>query len=344
MSTYSITMSGPVPTDGLAARPHQQDVRNRPDGLDPRPSESSPAPPSLGRAAATTVLALVGTPASYDAVVALTQAVHHHQLAARPAGRRLGRPTPHHRGRRRPRHDRQGQPPHSPACSPGSPSPSPSRHAPGPAPSAEGSRAAGRLAWMLARTELVRTATTRAAQVATLLIGIHALTEGAAAAHLVQVLPWTVNLVSAATNPARALLFVAGTALAAAAVALAQLLRQPAGEPEDPSPAAPERRPTRRRRLARTLRLRSSPTWPSSPAPSTSKSNATAPSPSPESRPRSRPTSDRSSPRSPSTAALRQLRRTLRLRPTPNRDDRRLFTKAARDAIRAEAHRRRDAA
>jgi hypothetical protein len=39
-------------------------------------------------------------------------------------------------------------------------------------------------------------------------------------------------------------------------------------------------------------------------------------------------------------AAMRQIRRTLPVRPVPSRDDRRLFTKAARDAIRAEAARR----
>ena len=39
-------------------------------------------------------------------------------------------------------------------------------------------------------------------------------------------------------------------------------------------------------------------------------------------------------------AAMRQIRRTLPVRPVPSRDDRRLFTKAARDAVRAEAARR----
>ncbi len=39
-------------------------------------------------------------------------------------------------------------------------------------------------------------------------------------------------------------------------------------------------------------------------------------------------------------AATRQLERTLRIRRTPNRDDRRVLTKVARDAIRAEAARR----
>ena len=36
------------------------------------------------------------------------------------------------------------------------------------------------------------------------------------------------------------------------------------------------------------------------------------------------------------------MERTLRVRPTPSRDDRRLFTKAAREALIAEARRRRN--
>ena len=43
-------------------------------------------------------------------------------------------------------------------------------------------------------------------------------------------------------------------------------------------------------------------------------------------------------------AAMRHIRRTLPVRPNPSRDDRRLFTKAARDAIRAEAARRKEQA
>ena len=39
-------------------------------------------------------------------------------------------------------------------------------------------------------------------------------------------------------------------------------------------------------------------------------------------------------------AAIRHMQRTLRVRPTPSRDDRRLFTKAAREAMLAEARRR----
>ena len=38
-------------------------------------------------------------------------------------------------------------------------------------------------------------------------------------------------------------------------------------------------------------------------------------------------------------AAVARMRRTLRARPTPSRDDRRLFTKAAREAVAAEARR-----
>lgn len=40
-----------------------------------------------------------------------------------------------------------------------------------------------------------------------------------------------------------------------------------------------------------------------------------------------------------STAAVAQLRRTIRSRPTPSRDDKRLFTKVAKEALRSQAHR-----
>ena len=40
-------------------------------------------------------------------------------------------------------------------------------------------------------------------------------------------------------------------------------------------------------------------------------------------------------------AAVRHMQRTLRVQPTPSRDDRRLFTKVARAALVAEARRRR---
>jgi hypothetical protein len=39
-------------------------------------------------------------------------------------------------------------------------------------------------------------------------------------------------------------------------------------------------------------------------------------------------------------AAVKHLQRTLRVRPTPSRDDRRLFTKAAREALIREVRRR----
>jgi hypothetical protein len=92
---------------------------------------------------------------------------------------------------------------------------------------------------MLASSDLVRVSTTRSAQLALGLIGVHALTQGAAAARLIDALPWTVTLVPTATDPVRALLLGGGTAAAAMAIALAQLLRQLPTQPEGPSPVAP---------------------------------------------------------------------------------------------------------
>ena len=43
-------------------------------------------------------------------------------------------------------------------------------------------------------------------------------------------------------------------------------------------------------------------------------------------------------------AAVRHMQRTLRVRPTPSRDDRRLWSKVAREALVAEAKRRRQGA
>lgn len=97
---------------------------------------------------------------------------------------------------------------------------------------------ATQLVGMLARTPLVRAVTTRVAAVASGLLGVHLLTQGALAARLVQAIPQAVTAVAWLTNP---WLLLAGVALAFAGVTVFAGVRlmtttQP-GSP-DPAPAA----------------------------------------------------------------------------------------------------------
>jgi hypothetical protein len=199
---------------------------------------------------------------------------------------------------------------------------------------------AAQLTWMLASSDLVRVSTTRSAQLALGLIGVHALTQGAAAARLIDALPWTVTLVSTATDPVRALLFVAGTAAAAMAIALAQLLRQLRTQPEDPSPVAPAAElgiphavPDLEAEVLTDLAVIAGKV-----AVEVQRDGSVVVTGIPDTVPEdlghvvAEIALD---------AAMRRIRRTLPVRPVPSRDDRRLFTKAARDAVRAEAERRR---
>lgn len=346
MSTYSIGMSGPSPRMAWLRALVQKMAETAQSGwIEARSLIGGAA--QLGRTTATTVIGLVGTPASYDTVVAVTRAsvTASWRLALRAAGwagRLLGTAASAVRttlARVSPR--LAGMLTQSTKAVT-----APARAGAGAV--RRGVETTGQLTLILARTDLVRTATTRAAQLAALLIGIHALTEGVAAAHAVQVLPWTVHLVNTATNPTRALLFVAGTALAAAVVALAQLLRRSARQPQAQAQAqakasdAPETTAetcqsddaapdeaqvlTDLAVIARTVTVE------------VHRDGSITVSGIPDTVPADL---GQVVAEIAVDAALRQLRRTLRLRPTPNRDDRRLFTKAARDAIRAEAARRR---
>lgn len=192
---------------------------------------------------------------------------------------------------------------------------------------------AGELVWMLASTDLVRTCTTRAALAAVTMISIHALTQGTLAAKIVQALPWTMDAIITITNPTRALVFVAGTMLIAMGVAAARLARQIRPEP-----------PTANEGVAAVLNTGYEAEVLTDLSIIAGKVNVEIQRDGsivvngiPDTVPADL---GQAVAEIALDAAMRQVRRTLPMRPNPSRDDRRLFTKAARDAIRAEAERR----
>jgi hypothetical protein len=196
---------------------------------------------------------------------------------------------------------------------------------------------AGELAFMLATTELVRTCTTRAALAAVTLISIHALTQGTLAARIVQALPWTMDAILAITNPTRALVFVAGTMVVAMGVAAARLARQIQPEPPTanagvavvPEPELELDVLTDLMVIAGKVNVE------------IQRDGSVVVTGIPDTVPEDL---GQVVAEIALEAAMRQIRRTLPVRPVPSRDDRRLFTKAARDAVRAEAARRKGCA
>ena len=199
-------------------------------------------------------------------------------------------------------------------------------------------RGVGDLIWGLAHTALVRSTVTTAASVASGVFVVHSLTQGLLAVKIVQAMPSLMTAVVWATNPWRTLALVGLAALAGMGVALARLLhsgRTAEDEaPEfDPEPPATEQMPF-----------------------------TVVPDPEPIVEPvidwdavaasvRVEITNDgsvvvvgipNSVPREygeviariATDAALKHWNRTRVSRPCPSRDDRRLFTKAAKEAVR----------
>ncbi len=201
-------------------------------------------------------------------------------------------------------------------------------------------RGAGELAWSLAHTTLVRTAVTVSASTASALFVVHTLTQGLLAFRIVQAMPWLMTAVVWATDPWRTLALVGAVAGAAMGIALARLIhtvRPDEDGPEPPTPAAGKK--------------------------------PVQPAPEPQARPTVVPAIDfdkiaasvtmeitndgsvvvhgipEDVPREygeviaqiATEAALKHWRRTRTSRPTPSRDDRRLFTKAAKEALRKYA-------
>ena len=201
-------------------------------------------------------------------------------------------------------------------------------------------RGAGDLAWALAHTTLVRTAVTVAASTASAVFVVHTLTQGLLAFRIVQAMPSLMTAVVWATDPWRTLTLVAAVAGAAMSIGLARLIHTVTPDNEEPEP----------------------------PTPAAGKKSV-QPAPEPQPRPTVVPmvdfdkvaasvtieiTNDGSVvvhgipdevPREygeviaqiATDAALKHWRRTRTSRPTPSRDDRRLFTKAAKEALRKHA-------
>lgn len=206
-------------------------------------------------------------------------------------------------------------------------------------------RATGQLCWNLGQTTLVRSTVTTAASAASGIFVVHNLTQGLAAVKIVQAMPSLMTAVVWATNPWRALGLVAAAALIAMGIALARLVhsrreREPVvvddGPAFDPEPPATEQIPF-----------------------------AVVPDPEPIIEPeidwdavvssvRVEITNDGSVvavgipnavpreygeiiARIATDAALKHWNRTRASRPCPSRDDRRLFTKAAKEAVRTYA-------
>ena len=192
----------------------------------------------------------------------------------------------------------------------------------------------------LARTPLVRSASTTGAKVAAGVLAVHAVSKGAVAAKIVAALPASMDLVIMLTNPWIALGAVGVVTLATMGIALARLLA--AGSDDDgPDDNGTEATAgtvqaavadvadvlTDLERIARTVHV----------------VVQTDGSVIVEGIPASVPEELREVvAQIAADAAVRHMERTLRVRPTPSRDDRRLFTKAAREALVAEARRRSD--
>ena len=91
----------------------------------------------------------------------------------------------------------------------------------------------GEVLWALTQTSLVRSITTTAAQIFAIVLSVHTLTKGALAAKIVSFLPWTMEAVIAVTNPFIALGVVAAVFVSAVLVAGMTLT---CSTPEDPQP------------------------------------------------------------------------------------------------------------
>jgi hypothetical protein len=107
----------------------------------------------------------------------------------------------------------------------------------------------------LVRSPLVKTATTRAAGIASGALAIHALTKGAAAARIVQLTPSAMTAVVWATNPWKLLLGVGLVMVAAVVFAGFRLTRS-----TSPAPVDPGHEPKPTRKAAATPRVTPAPT------------------------------------------------------------------------------------
>lgn len=209
-------------------------------------------------------------------------------------------------------------------------------------------RDAAQVLWELTDTALVRTTTVRSAQIAAATLAVHSLTQGLAATKVVQAVPALMDIVVTLTNPAKALLLVGvafTTALGVAAFRLLDDGHWP--DPQDPHSAtefvtteaeAPqllaEPRTTGRavhdlERIAAQVNIEVTPDG------SVLVHGIPCDLPEEIGLEVAHIAAD---------AATARLEKVLLHRPIPNRDDRRLLTKTAREALRAEGRRKARAA
>ena len=200
-------------------------------------------------------------------------------------------------------------------------------------------RGLGDLAWALAHTTLVRTTVTLSASVASGVFVVHTLTQGLLAVKIVRAMPWLMTAVVWATSPWRTLALVGAAGVAAMLIALARLIRSTQDD-EAPDPEPPVA-------AAGTRPVAVAPGQAPAPMPvidwdavaasvriEISNDGSVVVVGIPNSIPRqygeviARIATD---------AALKHWNRTRVSRPTPSRDDRRLFTKAAKEAVRNHA-------
>ena len=194
--------------------------------------------------------------------------------------------------------------------------------------------------WHLTGTSLVRRVTVTAAQTASILLGVHALTHGALAARLVMALPAAMTVAAWITQPINALMLVAG-AFAASTVLAGVLLarqvntpspREPQAQSELIDPGTPDLIAERPRPLAvaELNKVAASLNVEIAPDGSVLVHGVPDDLPADAAREIAGIAAD---------AAADRLRRILLHRPLPNRDDRRLITKVAREAVRSRGGR-----
>ncbi len=197
----------------------------------------------------------------------------------------------------------------------------------------------GDLAWALAHTTMVRTTVTLSASIASGVFVVHTLTQGLLAVRIVKAMPWLMTAMVWATNPWRTLALVGAAGAAAMLIALARLIHSTQGndapDPEPPAAAAgtrpvvvaPEPAPAPMPLIdwdavAASVRIEIS-----------NDGSVVV-----RGIPNCIPTEYGEVIASIATdAALKHWRRTRTSRPCPSRDDRRLFTKAAKEAVRNHA-------
>lgn len=197
--------------------------------------------------------------------------------------------------------------------------------------------------WHLTGTPLVRAVTTKAAQLAGLTVGLHDLTKGALAAKVVSLLPWTMSAVVWVTQPVTAVVLV-GAAFVTAMAAAGAVLAARADEHPEPDPhggmdaasalrdagtptlqAGPEQRRTGKADMdgiAARLTVEVTP------------DGSVVVHGVPDDLPEDLALQVA---HTAADAATERLRRILLQRPAPNRDDKRVLTKVAREAVRRSA-------